>query len=315
MKTGKVVPIGTEELRAKVRAEVKGAGLAQSRAAVEIGVSDSAFSQWLSGKYPGDSAAIETKVLRWIEARAERAELAQRLPEAPQFVDIPTSRRIRAALSYAQMAGDVALVHGGAGISKTTTAQQYAATHNNVWVATMTASTATLGACLERVATTCGVRVTTGRVARIEADLVDRIDNSRGLLIIDEAQHLSTRAIEALRAIHDATGVGLALLGNDQVYSRITGGRRSAEFAQLFSRIGKRVRLQLPSRADVDALLAAWAIEGPAERDAVLQISRKPGGLRGVTKTLRMASMVASADGSEVNSGHIKAAWADLSGE
>jgi len=50
MKTVKVVPIGTEELSAKVRAELKGAGLAQSRAAVEGGVSDSAFSQWLSGK-------------------------------------------------------------------------------------------------------------------------------------------------------------------------------------------------------------------------------------------------------------------------
>lgn len=309
------ISIGADDLRTRVRAEMRAAGLVQTRAATEIGVSDSAFSQWLSRKYPGDVAAIETKALRWLDARIERAELAQGLPEAPQYIDLPTSRRIRAALSYAQMAGDIALVHGGAGISKTTTARQYAATHNNVWLATMTASTATLGACLDRVASTCGVRVTSGRVARIEADLVDRIENSRGLLIIDEAQHLSTRAIEALRAIHDATGVGLALLGNDQVYSRITGGRRSAEFAQLFSRIGKRVRLQLPSRADVDALLIAWGVTGVSEREAVLNISRKPGGLRAVTKTLRMASMVAAADGVPVNAGHITAAWADLSGE
>ena len=77
-----------------------------------------------------------------------------------------------------------------------------------------------------------------------------RVNGVRGLLIVDEAQHLSLRALETLRALHDATGAGLALMGNAVVYARLTGGRRAAEFAQLFSRVGKRVRLTQVEEGD-----------------------------------------------------------------
>lgn len=302
-----------QDLRDRVREEMERAGLSQAKAANEIGISDSRLSQWLAGKYRGDIPALERKVSRWLDARSERARLAASLPSAPGYVELPTSRRIAAGLSYAQMAGDITVIYGGAGISKTTTAREYAAGHPNVWLATMTASTNTLGPCLERVALACGLRPATTRAARIEADLVERLEGTHGLLIIDEAQHLNTRAIEALRGLHDATGVGLAIMGNELVYARITGGRRSAEFAQLFSRIGKRVRLTRPTRADVDALLAAWEIKGDKEREAVLEIARRPGALRGVTKVLRLASLFAR--GEPVRLEHIRAAWRDLGGE
>lgn len=307
---------GLEEeqtLRDRVRVEMETGRLSQGKAATEIGISSTALSQWLAGKYPGDILTLEAKVARWLDSRTERAKLAATLPTAPAYVELPTSRRIAAGLSYAQMAGDITVIYGGAGTSKTTTAKEYAAGHPNVWLATMTASTNTLGPCLERVALACGLRPTNARAARIEADLVERLEDTNGLLIIDEAQHLGTRAIEALRGLHDATGVGLAIMGNELVYARITGGRRSAEFAQLFSRIGKRVRLTRPTQADVDALLSAWSVSGKEEREAVLEIARRPGALRGVTKALRLASLFAQ--GEEVQLRHIRAAWRDLGGE
>ena len=301
-------------LREQTREALQKAGLSQARAAHEVGISDAALSQWLANKYRGDEAAVESKIQRWLDARAERAALATRLPEAPSWVKTPTAQRILAGLSYAQMAGDIAVVYGGAGLGKSVAARRYASSHPNVWVATMTAVSRSLTPCLERVAVACGLRSANARPWRLEAELVDRLIGSHGLLVIDEAQQLETRALEALRGLHDATGVGVALVGSEWLYARLTGGRRAADYAQLFSRIGKRVRLTRPTQADVEALLKAWSINGREERTTALEMARRPGGLRGVTKALRLASMFAQGDGEGVKPRHVRAAWRDLGG-
>lgn len=153
-------------LRERTRKALGEGGLTQARAAVEIGISAAAFSQWLRGKY-GDEAAVEEKVERWLASRAERAQLDARLPTAPEWVDTPTSRRVLSGLAYAQMAGDIAVVYGGAGLGKTLAARRYATHSPNVWVATMTPSTYTHWSCLERTAAACGLRSAHARAARI----------------------------------------------------------------------------------------------------------------------------------------------------
>lgn len=50
-----------------------------------------------------------------------------------------------------------------------------------------------------------------GGSARLEEELTGRLRDILGLLVVDEAQHLTTKALEGLRSLHDATGTGLAL--------------------------------------------------------------------------------------------------------
>ena len=299
-------------VRDRAREALAACGLSQARGAHQIGISNSALSQWLSNKYRGDQAALANKVERWLAARSERAELAQSMPSPPEWVPTPTAARIQAGLSYAQMAGDVAVIYGGAGLGKTVTARRYAATRPNAWLATITPATHALGPSLERAASACG-RLAGSRAARMEAELQDRLAGSQGLLILDEAQHLSLQALEGLRSLHDAAGVGLALLGNETIYTRLTGARRTAEFAQLFSRIGKRVRLARPLKGDVEALLAAWELGGSEVRAAALELARRPGALRGLTKTLRLAALFAG--NQPLDARHMQAAWRDLGGD
>ena len=45
--------------------------------------------------------------------------------------------------------------------------------------------------------------------------IASRIRDTEGLLIVDEAQNLGHAPLEELRALHDETECGLALLGND----------------------------------------------------------------------------------------------------
>ena len=300
--------------REKCRAAIRESGLSQAVAAREIGISDSALSQWLAGKYGGDRDAVADRVKAWLAAGAERAAMSASLPEPPGWIETPSAVRIDAALSYAQLAGDVALVYGGAGMGKTMTARQYAAKRPNAWVATMTPAAYALGPCLDRVSEACGLRMPGGRAAKIEFNLRDRVEGARGLLIIDEAQHLGLRSLEALRGLHDATGGGLALVGNETIFTRIAGVSRRAEFAQLHSRVGKRVRLASPDRKDISLLLDAWRpAVTPEARKRAMEAARRPGALRGMTKVLRLAALISR--GAEIGGPHIEEAWAELGGE
>lgn len=305
------VPAPGADLRERTRAALAAAGLSQAKAARVIGISDSALSTWLAGKYGADDRGVSARVERWLDSRGERSRWREGLPAAPGWVETPSARRILAALTYAQAAGDLAVIYGDAGAGKTLTARHYASARPNAFLATMTTACRGLHACLERAALACGLRPRFAGSARIEADLVARLEGSEGLLVVDEAQHLDTRALEGLRGIHDATGAGLAILGNELVYARITGGRRAAEFAQLFSRIGKRVRLGRPTKGDLEAIFDAWGLPGSV-RPFLRRIGLQPGSLRGVTKALRLAHLFAGEEA--LAEEHLRAAWRELGG-
>lgn len=300
-----------DEVRAELRRLIAD-GVAQAEIARSAGVSDTSVSQFInaSKKYGASFASLAGKFERYLMARTERRELLTALPTAPEWFVTPTSQRILSALSYAQIAGDIALVMGGAGQSKTTCCRRYASERPNVWHVEMTRSHGRHLAALERVARKVGVREPTRAPAVLQEAIADKLRGTQGLLIIDEGQHLETGALEALRAIHDETGVGLAFVGNESIYARLTGGTRAAEFAQLFSRVGKRVRLNKPCRADVDAQADAWDITDRDARDLLFAIATKPGGLRTCTKTLRLASVLAGDE--RVSASHVRDAYVDL---
>jgi DNA transposition AAA+ family ATPase len=288
-------------------------GLSQERAAKEAGISPAACNRFIQGKYAGDNEAIAEKILIWLASRERRAGVVQSLGNH-DFTATDTSERILQLLQFAQVAGDLSVIYGGAGVGKTTSIRHYARLNCNVWIVVMRPDTSGVAAALEEIGEVMGVR-SSGRANRLSRDICRRLEDTHGLLIIDEAQHLSVPAIEAIRSIHDATGIGLVLSGNESVYARLTGGARAASFAQLFSRIGKRLRLTKTTRQDVDSIAALYGISGEKELSTLHGISQKPGALRGVVKTIRLACMYAAGRGEAVTLDHIDAAWRSLGGE
>lgn len=288
----------------------------QARLAKETGVSATTISQWLGGTYPGDNAAIEVKIERWVAQYHEARSTSASMPVAPSFVPTPSAERVMAALGYAQMAGDIAVVYGGAGLGKTTAIRRYASGALNCWVATMTPASASVVTALEEIAEAAGASTgAAGGAAKLHRAIVRKVLATGGLLVIDEAQHLSVAALDQIRSIHDATGIGIALVGNEAVYARMTGGNRAAYLDRLYSRIGKRVRLTQSTGGDIDALLKAWSVEETECRGQLVEIARKPGGLRGLTKVLRLASMHAASAQRSICCGDVRSAWRELGGE
>lgn len=301
----------SDKVRVGVRAALT-AGLTQALIAKESGVSATTLSQWLADQYPGDNDAVALKVKRWLDARQAREAEQRRMPAAPDYVSTPTAERVVIALQYAQMASDITIIYGGAGLGKTSALNHYAKISPQVWVATMTPASASVVTCLEEICEKLGIAYS-GGASRLHRAILKKISGTGGLLVIDEAQHLSVAALDQLRSIHDATGIGLALVGNEAVYSRMAGGQRAPYLDRLFSRIGKRVPLTGASKQDVHSLASAWGI-GDDCRKTLEGIAALPGALRGMTKAIRLASATASAAARDVCCDDVRAAWKELGG-
>ena len=76
-----------------------------------------------------------------------------------------------------------------------------------------------------------GERHAKGTPQALSTRIRDRVEGSKGLIIFDEAQHLSEKAIEEIRSWYDRTGIGIVLQGNAAVLARLDGGTRRAVFA------------------------------------------------------------------------------------
>lgn len=299
-----------EEIRQALRTEMAASGRAGADTAKLVGIGGSTLLAWINGKYGGNNDVVSRKVKTWLDSRTTMARVQSSQVQVC-FTATPTALAFIAALEVAQFTPDVVVLAGGAGVGKTTTCRHYARTHRNVWHLTAEPAVSSGFAVLERLCAMLGVRESSP-AARSYA-LAQKMLGSSGLIIMDEAQHLKADAVEQVRSLHDVAGVGLALVGNEQVYARIDGGGRRAEFAQLFSRVGMRVRRPKPYREDIEALLDANDVTGDVERRLLRVIAGKPGALRGMVKTLRVARMLAQADEQPFGAAHVRAAWSRVS--
>lgn len=309
--TLKMKPIDVNDIRQQLVTALKGT-TTQTDVASKVGISRTAISMFIKGNYKGDNTEIALKLQKWFEQQAQIEQVSATLPASPGYVATPTSERIVATLTYAHIAQDLVIIYGGAGVGKTETIKYYAENHNNVWVIEATPTRNTGGAILRAIAFVLGVRIPKAYTDYLENALIDKLKGTDGLLIIDEAQFLNDRALENARRLSELSGIGLVLAGNENVYGQLTGKRRAADYAQLFSRIGKRVRLTNSKKEDVDVIAKEWGL-GKAETKLAQHIASKPGALRGLDKTLKLATMFAANE--PLNETHIRAAWKDLSGE
>jgi hypothetical protein len=301
-----------DALRAEVRQIIETEGVTQAVIAEEAGIKYGTFTPWLGGTYKGDNSAFALKVRRWLETRKERSRTHTVLPSAPKFVLTPTAGKIIDVLGYAQSAPDFAVVVGGAGIGKTSAIEAYAERSSNVFVVTAEPCLASPNNMLSALAD--AVTVNEKRSVYLSRAIANKLRNAAALIVIDEAQHLSSAALDQLRTIHDKAGVGVVVAGNESVYSRLQGAERNAQFAQLYSRVGMRMTQQKARARDICALIEAWQITDQSVIGLLKVVAAKPGALRLMTKVIRLGTMLAAGDGDAVmDERHVKRAWNQLS--
>ena len=272
---------------ARVKALLEQSTVTQAQIAKEIGVSGSTVNQLLNGNYKADPTAMVQKLANWLTARDQRADA----PRDPGFVMTETAKQIMADMGYALTTQSIVIIHGITGVGKTTALREFQRNNNNVWVITTSPSRATMTECLYELAMELGMENAPRLRGPLARALRRRLRNTKGLIVVDEADHVDRPTLEELRILAEEVEVGLVLVGNSRVYTQLTGGPRSEDFARLFSRIAMKRALTKAKKADVLAFASAWNITGAAELDLLLRISERPGALRLVSKNLKLAVM------------------------
>ncbi len=272
---------------ARVKALLEQSTVTQAQIAKEIGVSGSTVNQLLNGNYKADPTAMVQKLANWLTARDQRADA----PRDPGFVMTDTAKQIMADMGYALTTQSIVIIHGISGVGKTTALREFQRNNNNVWVITTSPSRATMTECLYELAMELGMENAPRLRGPLARALRRRLRNTKGLIVVDEADHVDRPTLEELRILAEEVEVGLVLVGNSRVYTQLTGGPRSEDFARLFSRIAMKRALTKAKKADVLAFASAWNITGAAELDLLLRISERPGALRLVSKNLKLAVM------------------------
>ncbi|HEL8020619.1 TPA: AAA family ATPase [Escherichia coli] len=296
------------DIRAGLRTLVENEETTFKQIALESGLSTGTISSFINDKYNGDNERVSQMLQRWLEKYHAVAEL----PEPPRFVETQTVKQIWTSMRFASLTESIAVVCGNPGVGKTEAAREYRRTNNNVWMITITPSCASVLECLTELAFELGMNDAPHRKGPLSRALRRRLEGTQGLVIIDEADHLGAEVLEELRLLQESTRTGLVLMGNHRVYSNMTGGNRTVEFARLFSRIAKRTAINKTKKADVKAIADAWQINGENELELLQQIAQKPGALRILNHSLRLAAMTAHGKGERVNEDYLRQAFREL---
>jgi len=274
----------------------------------EMGVGYSTIYAWLNGTYEGRNDEVATKLERWLDARRLRQRQAMLAPKRPDFIMTPSAQAYWGVLQHAQHTPDMVSIINAPGTGKTSTAEEYQRRVSNVWRITGMPAYNTPRALLDDLADVLDIDEKYSSHSVTKA-IIKRLRNTGGLIIVDEAQHYTSESLDQLRSLHDTAAIGIALMGNEVVQKRLEGGARAVQFAQLFSRIGYRLKRSGPKKGDIEALIAGWGIDGDEERRELMGIAQRPGALRVMGKVLHAAHLLAAASETPLNVTHIQMAW------
>lgn len=264
-----------EQARQLLREYKERTGKTQSQIAKELGVSDGQLSSFLSGTYKAPHTMLP-KVEQLVQI-SDQKEIA---PKEPGFQRTTVSGIVMDLIAYCHIQGKIGVAYGDAGIGKTMGIREYARTHpDSAVVITISPCFATMTGVNELLAEELRIREKVSR--KIQTEAIKKLRGSNRVVIVDEAQHLTVRVINHLRCIADESGIGMAFIGNEEIYLKMRGSGQAA-YAQLFSRIAdnKHVLTSHITRDDIALVFGESGIRADAI-EILFKIARTNYGLRG----------------------------------
>ena len=265
-------------------------GMTQSKLADISGISDSAITQVLKGKYAGNTQGVVKKLK---DAIYEEKEKREGKTKKISFVVTSIYEKVAYNLQLATACEQIVVITGEAGIGKTMAIKYYNANHPNTLLIEVdpTYSTNTI---LSRLAEILGIEPK-GRKDKVMGAIVKRLEGTGKLIIVDEAEYLKPQALDILRRIYDMTGCPIALFGMPKLYQNITG---ASKYEQISSRM-IFAKLEKISIDDVK-IIAEQVIEKLTERMIEVLFRLCDGNARRLEKHLIIAQKKAEMLDSEI---------------
>jgi DNA transposition AAA+ family ATPase len=229
--------------------EKRGMILSRNGAAKAMDINSGRLTQFLNGKYGGDVQGTAKIVEDYLKLLEERKKIirgadifAGNVSNSIMVMDIANLTRVQCTFG---------LLTGRAGLGKSFALQEYAKEHEDViYIEADTAYSPRV--LLQEIAIACkgnGV----GQLNTLKNYIIDRLEGTGRLIIIDQAEYLSDRALDMLRTIHDKAKVGILLAGLPRLLNNIKGVDGIHE--QIYTRIGAALELEKLQTKDIAELV------------------------------------------------------------
>lgn len=278
------------DLRSKLENDIQMNSKTQSQVAKQLGVSKATLSLFLSGNYTGNNEEMAEKVEQYLALVAFRQSIAK---EPAVCLTLSNTEQILEKVHITHATNDILLLYGSAGCGKTTALKYYTEHNNGAVYVEADVTTNSHRSILSLILEALG-EAPKGATSDIMRKLVSKLKSTDKLIIIDEAQHLTPKSFDAIRALNDKAHVGIVYSGNPSILNRMYG-RSAEELDQVHSRIGYQCPLKNRySLNDIEKVFEKYHL--PADCLQYLQrVSQRKGGLRVMVKQYKLAANIATA--------------------
>lgn len=264
-----------------------------------LGVSAAMLSQFMNEKYPGDNFNLAKKIESFLKRQKERIDYREPIDEIVMTKNV---KRVLNVLRICHIEGEMGIITGDAGLSKTTGIMKYKNDNPGGVIIIEAIPGTTAKTLMSEIHKAVGFSGE-GTQWRLFHEVREKLTGSERLIIIDEAEHLPTSALELNRRIHDMTGVGIVIAGLPRLLSNIRG--KKSDYRQLYSRIGIKAELNDLEEDDVKMLVQA-AI--PSSNGLYKHFYKRTQNGRTLTKMIKRAIQVAQVNDREIDEQVIESA-------
>ncbi len=270
---------------------LKAQGLKQAYVARSLGVSSSQLSQWMSQKYQGDTATLEAALRNFMDNyTTKRSESSESIPVQPLH-------NYSSAMFVAEEAvvnEEMVVLYGIPGSGKSVVAREFVSRHPEAVFVEVVPGIRP-DSLLKTIAAILGIG---GIRAGDELiwEIAREFGRRDGVLVIDEAEHLTVKGLEVIRRIHDFSRVPVVLVGTYGLIKNLKGN--NGELLQLYSRIQGRWEFKESSSEDMERLFGSLS-------PVICRYTRH---LRRAVNLYAKAQRFAAMNQEPLNAGHIEAA-------
>jgi hypothetical protein len=295
---GRRVPAGDavpdqDAMLAAIREHVEHHAISAATLARALGVKNSVVVTLIADVNkipPGPRHTLLRDGARWCAADARERALRQ-----ARFIPTPATRLVRGLVRVVAETRVGGVIVGGPGLGKSYGLEAAAAElPGKALILRGDTDSRSAKGVLRAVASAAGLPIGETLAAKVAAQVVRE---AASVIAVDEAQLLTTSALEALRTVFDGAGVGLVLCATS--LGRALDTQREPLLAPLVSRIGLQVDLDAellaPGR---DGRPRPW-IDGPTVAAIVA---------RHVPRPIDAAGMARLLDAANFCSGHLRTA-------
>ncbi|MEX1120902.1 MAG: AAA family ATPase [Balneolales bacterium] len=257
-----------------------------------LGISGSQLSQFMNKKYTGDNLGLAKKINAFLKRQKERVDYNDILQE---ILSTKNVQRVMNIARICHIEGEIGVVTGEAGISKTSGLKKYISENpgSGIFIEVVPGMSAKI--LMTEISKAVGL-AGEGTQYTMFGEVKDKLKNSGRLIIVDEAEHLPVSALELLRRIHDLAGVGILICGLPKLLTNLRGKKN--DFKQLYSRVGVKAELKDLEQDDVKMLVQS-AI--PSSNGLYKHFYRRTQNGRTLSKLIKRSIQVAQVNSVDID--------------